>query len=396
MTDSDYTDMLDWVNAHIDDDPIKLRLKFAGKIPCLDMALIQIECRQKAKKKLAETLQCKEFIFPTRLSEEQCTSDTLAAFHASLVNDGATVADLTAGLGIDAFHIARKTSSVTAVEQEPVIADVLRQNARALGLDNISVVNDDCKNFLALSDTTYDTMFIDPARRSATGERVYRLADCSPDVTALLPAIAARSHRLIVKASPMLDITQILRELPQTTDLYVVGSATECKELVADIMFDETATVLTIHVWTPRYRFTFTPSEEEKAVAYYGSPRDGWYLYEPGATLMKAAPYKLLSERFGIAKLHPNTHLYCSETPVSDFPGEVWHIDRVAEFSSGELKRLVREYPRINVAVRNFDYTADWLRKKLKVKDGDSHRLIATTLHDGRKVMLILSAAARR
>lgn len=129
MTDSDYTDMLDWVNAHIDDDPIKLRLKFAGKIPCLDMALIQIECRRKAKKKLAETLQCKEFIFPTRLSEEQCTSDTLAAFHASLVNDGATVVDLTAGLGIDAFHIARKAASVTAVEQEPVIAEALRHNA---------------------------------------------------------------------------------------------------------------------------------------------------------------------------------------------------------------------------------------------------------------------------
>ncbi len=391
MTDTELKEMLDWVTAHIDDDPVKLRLKYAGKMPWLDMALIQIECRRKAKKKLAQTLQCKDFIFPTRLSEEQCTSDTLASFHASLVNDGATVADLTCGLGIDAFHIARKAASVTAVDRDSIVAEAVNHNANALGIKNISVVNDDCKNFLAGDNTTCDIMFIDPARRSPTGERVYRLADCSPDVTALLPAISAKSRRLIVKASPMLDITQVLRELPATTDLYVVGSATECKELVADITFNMQPQEPAIHVWTPRDRFSFTPEEEAQAVARYDSPRDGWYLYEPGATLMKAAPYKLLSQHFDIAKLHPNTHLYCSTAPVKDFPGETWHIDRVADFSSGELKRLVRDYPKINVAVRNFDYTADWLRKKLKVKDGDRHRLIATTLNDGRKVMLILS-----
>lgn len=393
MTDSDNSEMFDWVESHINDDPLKLRLKYSGKFPWLDTALMQIECRRKARKKLSETLECKDFLFPTRLSEEQCTSDMLARFHASLIDKGSEVADLTCGLGIDALHISRRASSVTAVERDPIVADALRHNANALGIDNITVVNDDCTNFLNSTDRHYDTMFIDPARRGTNGERVYRLADCSPDVTEMQNAIASKSDRLIVKASPMLDITQTLRELPFTTDLYVVGTTTECKELVADIKFGVKPAEAKIHVKTPDYEFSFTQSEEAEAKARYEKPTAGGYLYEPGATLMKAAPYRLLSQQFNVEKLHPNTHLYYSSEIVDSFPAEAWHIERIADFSSGELKRLSREYPQINVAVRNFDYTADWLRKKLKVKDGGSHRLIATTLCDGSKVMLILSPA---
>lgn len=51
-----------------------------------------------------------DFIFPTSLSAEQCTSELLARFHANLVPDNGVVLDMTCGLGIDAFHIAGKVS----------------------------------------------------------------------------------------------------------------------------------------------------------------------------------------------------------------------------------------------------------------------------------------------
>ncbi len=50
MTGQDDKEMLEWVETHINDDPIKLRLKYSGKLPWLDMALLQIECRRKARK----------------------------------------------------------------------------------------------------------------------------------------------------------------------------------------------------------------------------------------------------------------------------------------------------------------------------------------------------------
>ena len=332
------------------------------------------------------------FLFPTALSAEQCTSDILADFHASLIAPGCTMLDLTCGLGIDVYHAARRASEVTAVDMNPEITGAVRHNAAALGHDNITAVTADCREFIKSTDKHYDIVFIDPARRGTNGERRYRLTDCSPDVTSMLDDIAAVADRLILKASPMLDITQVLRELPHTTDIYVTGTSTECKEIVADVIFDNKHTSEpVIHVMTPMYDFSFTQSEEASATPDYDLPVAGEYLYEPGAAVMKAAPFKLLSQRYGLKKLHPNTHLYHSAARIADFPGETWHIDRVADFSSHEIKTISRQYDRLNIATRNFDMPADTLRKKLKVKDGGAQRLIAATLADNSKAMLLLS-----
>lgn len=381
-----------WVDCHIDDDPVKLRLKWQGKLPWANLAILQIECRRKSRKKLAEELTCPTLFFPTALSAEQCTSDILADFHASLIRPGDTLLDLTCGLGIDVYHAACRASEVTAVDMNPEITEAVIHNAAALGHDNITAVTADCREFIKNTDKHYDIVFIDPARRSTNGERIYRLADCSPDVTSMLGDIAAVSNRLIIKASPMLDITQVLRELPDTTDIYVTGTSTECKEIVADITFDNRhSSEPVIHVMTPLYDFSFTQSEEASATPDYDLPAAGEYLYEPGAAVMKAAPFRLLSQCYGLKKLHPNTHLYHSAARITDFPGDTWHIDRVADFSSHEIKAIARQHDRLNIATRNFDMSADTLRKKLKVKDGGTQRLIAATLADNSKAMLLLS-----
>ncbi len=388
----DTPEFCQWVASHIDDDPVKLRLKWQGKLPWANLAILQIECRRKSRKKLAEELTCPTFFFPTALSAEQCTSDILADFHASLIRPGNTLLDLTCGLGIDVYHAACRASEVTAVDMNPEITEAVIHNAAALGRDNITAVTADCREFIKNTDKHYDVVFIDPARRGTNGERIYRLADCSPDVTSMLGDIAAVSNRLIVKASPMLDITQVLRELPDTTDIYVTGTSTECKEIVADITFDNRhSSEPVIHVMTPLYDFSFTQSEEASATPDYELPAAGEYLYEPGAAVMKAAPFRLLSQRYGLKKLHPNTHLYHSAARITDFPGDTWHIDRVADFSSHEIKAISRQYDRLNIATRNFDMPADTLRKKLKVKDGGTQRLIAATLADNSKAMLLLS-----
>lgn len=388
----DNDEFWEWVHANSDNDPVKLRLKWQGKLPWANLAILQIECRRKSRKKLAEELTCPTFFFPTALSAEQCTSDILADFHASLIAPGCTMLDLTCGLGIDVYHAARRASEVTAVDMNPEITGAVRHNAAALGHDNITAVTADCREFIKSTDKHYDIVFIDPARRGTNGERRYRLTDCSPDVTSMLDDIAAVADRLILKASPMLDITQVLRELPHTTDIYVTGTSTECKEIVADVIFDNKHTSEpVIHVMTPLYDFSFTQSEEASATPDYELPAAGEYLYEPGAAVMKAAPFRLLSQRYGLKKLHPNTHLYHSAARITDFPGDTWHIDRVADFSSHEIKAISRQYDRLNIATRNFDMPADTLRKKLKVKDGGTQRLIAATLADNSKAMLLLS-----
>lgn len=386
----DNDEFWEWVYHNINDDVLSLRLRNHGKDEWIDAAITQIECRRRCNRKLTDTLKCRHFVFPSTLSAEQCTSEILADFHAGLVDDCANVLDMTCGLGIDTFHIARKASSVTAVELNSDTAEAAAHNAKALSLSNVTILHGDSTSYLKECDKRFDTIFIDPARRGDAGQRLFALSDCRPDVTALLPDISAHCRKLIVKASPMLDVTHTLRELPMTRDIYIVGNTRECKELVSVVDFTNETNDVTIHAWTSGDDFSYTLSQESEAAVEFGVPEDGWYLYEPYPAIMKCAPYKLLSSRFGVKKLHPNTHLYTSSSPVDMFPGERWKIERVIPFASSELKRFSRKYPQINVAVRNFGWSADKLKAKLKVKDGGDKRLIGATITGDIKIMLVL------
>ena len=232
-------DITKWIEEHRNDDTTKLRLSCRKKedASIYEFAIMQIECRKKASKKLYNTLQSPYFIFPTALSAEQCTSDELADFHASLINEGETILDMTAGLGIDAFHLAQKAKHVTAIDLDSDVSNALSINAEILGRTNFTAINADSVEYLKNTTEHFDTIFIDPARRGDGGKRLFALADCQPNIVELLDCVKAHCNKLIVKASPMLDATQVLRELPETTDLYAIGTRQECKEIVAVVDF---------------------------------------------------------------------------------------------------------------------------------------------------------------
>ena len=207
--------------------------------------------------------------------------------------------------------------------------------------------------------------------------------------------LRAKCKWLIVKASPMLDLTQIAKELPGITTLIALGTSTECKEVVAmaDLHNSNTepflvqATTLTPSGETV---FSFNIREEADAQCDYASATPGQYIYEPYPSVMKAGPFSLLAARFGLKKLHPNTHLYISDKIEPSFPGTIMKIDNVFTYESKHLKRLKNTYPVISVTVRNFDIGADALRKKLGVKDGLPLRLFAATSVKG-KLMIVAS-----
>lgn len=394
---TDLTDeQIKWIKAHYNDDVSKLRLRnHKTGDSDIDFAILQIECRHRAQRKLSATLRNPRFIFPTSLSAEQCTSDALAEFHTSLIVPGETVLDMTCGLGIDSFHIAGVAKSVTSVEINPDIARAATINARNQYIGNITVINDDCVNFINNDSGRYDTVFIDPARRGSGGKRLYALSDCSPDITSILPVIRAKSNRLIIKASPMLDISKTLAEIPDVTDVYSIGTKHECKELVIVIGFNANTPDITLHAVTLHDdscdMLSYSIEQEQNAIPRYETPQCGHYLYEPFPAVMKSAPFRLLSEKYGVGKLHPNTHVYTSSALVKTFPGTIYAIDDIIPFSSREIKAVAASYPQINVATRNFILSADELRKRLKAKDGGEKKLIGVTAGDARRLLLILT-----
>lgn len=386
-------DFFQWIEAHSGDDVAKLRLKY-GRERAFE--ILQIECRKKYASKLADTLrENSEFVFPTALSGEQSTSDVLARVHAGLVMPGYKVADLTSGLGIDAMAMARRVGEaghVVAVERDENVADALRHNARAL--TNLEVINSDCRTLLdvwAKEGMRFDAVFIDPARRASDGGRVFALNQCEPDVVEMLPLLKTITDRLIVKASPMLDIAHTLSLLPDATEVLVLGTTVECKEL--DIVCDftskgnENPKIKAVTIGQGLHSvYTFTRDEDASAKAEYGIPQVGGYVYDPYPAVMKAAPFKLLCSDT-MKAIGPNTHLWCSSELTDKFPGRPYVVEEILPYMSKHIKRYASRYPKISVTARNFDMASDILRTKLKVKDGPG-RLFAVTAFNGQKLLI--------
>ena len=388
LSEDSYT----WIKANASGDTAKLRLKYGTERA---FEILQIDCRKKYSSKLGETLASDpEFIFPTALSGEQSTSDRLALFHASLIETGARVIDLTAGLGIDAMAMARGgAAEVVAVERDAEVAEALRYNTR--NIKDFKTIEGDCRDVvkeLVADGVHFDYAFIDPARRGGEGQRLFALTDCEPDVTAMLSELRKLADTLIVKVSPMLDISDTVERLPGTIEVYSLGTTTECKELDFKVDLDAEATEgYIIHAVTLgeglESEFSFTRPEEASATAVFGEPKVGDIIYEPYPAVMKAAPFRLLGERFELRKAAPNTHVWFSDREVPDFPGRALRVVEVLPYMSKHIKRYASRYPRVGVTVRNFDTGADTLRAKLGVKDGPL-RLFAITTFNGKKLMV--------
>lgn len=395
----------DFISDHAQDDPAALRLKFSGRLDYLseeelDFALVQIEARRKTRKKIPSFLSNPGFMFPTAVSAEQASNEAVARFHASLSDKDARILDMTAGLGIDAMTFAIAGTHVTACELEPIKCDALRHNAGILGLDerHLKATCGDSVRILEESERHYDLIFIDPARRGHSGQRVHALADCQPDVIACMPALLEKGDRILVKASPLLDLALIRNTVENLRHIYVVCFRGECKEVLMEIHGNDSNSKTFTGItavdldWSREIsRFdvdatdeatplpaSATNSERRRAASYA-------YLYEPNAGVMKTMAWDALSRSFpDMAKAGPNTHIFLSDTLYEAFPGRVMRI--AGEMDKKALKRM--KGMKVNVVSRNHPLSAPQLSAKYGITAGGEDFLYALRWQDSPTFLL--------
>ena len=234
-----------------------------------------------------------------------------------------------------------------------------------------------------------DCIFIDPARRDEHGHKTVSIADCTPDVAALQDQLLEKASTVMVKLSPMLDISKALGELHHVKELHVVAVANECKELdvVMERGFQGEPQLVCVNLLTRQPEVRFTLEEESRSQGHLADGVSN-YLYEPNPAVMKAGCYKLLVERYGVRKLHKNSNLYTSERLVPDFPGRIFEVEGWALFNKKVKQVLLSDVEKASIAVRNFPLTVAELRKALKIGDGDGVYLFATTLIGENKVLI--------
>ena len=331
--------------------------------------LQQVEGRERTADKLPTFAAIDDWWYPVRLSCEQCSSEATARYKASILpsfqgGDGGRLLDLTGGYGVDTYFLSELFSHTDYVEQNAELCRIATHNFAA---KPITIHHSTAEDFLA-SAGQYDLIFLDPARRDSYGGKVFRLEDSTPNVVELLPALLTHGKRIMIKLSPMLDITQAVTTLSQVTwDIYVVAIKNEVKEVL--LLSGGSGRITAIDLSKKEQAFTFTREEEinSEAINVRSTINSEAinYLYEPNAAILKAGAYKLVAQRFGLRKLDTNTHLYTSETLVPDFPGRVWKVkEPTPTLPKG------KEMKQANVLVRNYPLTAEQLKKKLHLRDG--------------------------
>ena len=382
-----------YIRAHRNDDVRQLALSDQKRLgDALNYALNQIGGWQKAKEKIPSWSEIDDLVYPPHLSMEQCSSERTAAYKASLVR-GDSFTDLTGGFGVDFAFIARNFKQATMVERNAELCGIAMHNLPLLGLPHAKVVNGDGIDHLRQMEPV-DVLFIDPARRDQQGRKTVSIADCEPNLLEVLETLRARAGKILIKYSPMLDITLAVKELRQVESVHVVSVENECKELL--FLLSEEATEnppfhcvnLTKKGDT---RYTFTPEEERNATIRQAG-EIGAYLYEPYSSLLKAGAYKSLCQRFSVDKLAVSSHLYTSGEPINDFPGRTFRIIDTFTLNKKDVKEHLGGITKANIAVRNFPLSANELRNKLKLKEGGEQYLFATT-HMERRVLILCEKA---
>ena len=428
------------------------------------LAVNTIEGRRRLRKKLPEWVACTGLVYPSSLCAEQCSSSDTARYKASIVqrifneyvgtvasmvgdpcrttgsatkgtesvpdknspttrNQSVTelaevtipsrgkVADLTGGLGVDSWAFSEVAEEVLYNEMNPALAAAARHNFKALGVTNIFINNseatsDSLKDIFG--DFRPDVIFLDPARRDSAGKKVFLLEDCSPDVLKILPELFGISRFVLLKLSPMADITMAVERLDRTYEEYlekasgkgwngqwvrevhVVASGGECKELL----------ILLDGEWNEGYSLTcredgktltFKPEEITKAKAGYPDSTFARIIFEPGKSLTKAGVSNAICERFGLVKLARFTHLYTISEPLSDSEseqrtaplkdfGKVFYLKEILPLNKSSMKDVGKRYPHSEVSAKNIPMSSDELRTRLKVKSGDDAHIFGVRI----------------
>lgn len=435
-----------------------------AELDAKSLAVNTIEGRRRLRKKLPEWVACTGLVYPSSLCAEQCSSSDTARYKASIVqrifneyvgtvasmvgdpcrttgsategtesvpdknspttrNQSVTelaevtipsrgkVADLTGGLGVDSLAFSEVAEEVLYNEMNPALAAAARHNFKALGVTNIFIRNseatsDSLKDIFG--DFRPDVIFLDPARRDSAGKKVFLLEDCSPDVLKILPELFGISRFVLLKLSPMADITMAVERLDRTYEEYlekasgkgwngqwvrevhVVASGGECKELL----------ILLDGEWNEGYSLTcredgktltFKPEEITKAKAGYPDSTFARIIFEPGKSLTKAGVSNAICERFGLVKLARFTHLYTISEPLSDSEseqrtaplkdfGKVFYVKEILPLNKSSMKDVGKRYPHSEVSAKNIPMSSDELRTRLKVKSGDDAHIFGVRI----------------
>jgi len=345
----------------------------------------QIEAKKRAESKLPTWFKTPKIYYPDKLNIEQSSSEITAHYKTNIIS-GMSIIDISGGFGVDTYYFSKKFKEVTHCEINERLSSIANHNFKMLGTENIISISDEGISFLKNAGKQFDWIYADPSRRNEIKGKVFMLKDCEPNVPENLETLLQYSHHILIKASPMLDISMALSELRFTKEVHVLAVQNEVKELLflLEKNYQKEIRIKAINI-QKEVIDSFESIYNYDVDANYSLPQT--YLYEPNSAIMKAGLFNEVSHQLKLFKLHNNSHLYTSSKLIN-FPGRSFKINRIIPYSPKAIKKHIPSL-KANVTVRNFPESVAQIRKKTKLKDGGSEYLFFTTDINNKHIVLV-------
>ena len=381
-----HTDIQQFITDNLKADITKLILKGSpfDSVSIQELAT-QIVSKQKAEHKLASWFRTKNIYYPEKLNIEQTSSESTANYKASLVI-GTSIIDITGGFGVDCFYFSKHFKTVTHCEINEELSAIATHNYQQLQIKNSTTFYGDGLAYLANNNKKFDCIYIDPSRRDDAKGKVFLLKDCVPNVPENIDLLFSRTSQILVKTSPILDITSAIHELKFVKEVHVVAVNNEVKEVLflLEKDFEAAIQIKTVNIGkneTQSFHFKY----REDFYSAYSEPLS--YLYEPNAAILKSGGFHQVTNQLNVEKLHQHSHLYTA-TILLDFPGRGFKIEHVLPYDKKKLKKLLPGN-KANITVRNFPKTVAQIRKETKITEGGTVFIFFTTNFKNELVVLI-------
>lgn len=388
-TDILNTDIQEFINKNLNSDIVSLLLKGIPYSSVERKVIIeQIEAKKRCKTKLPTWFTTSKIYYPNKHNIEQTSSEITAKYKSELI-DGNTIIDLTGGFGVDSYYFSRQFNEVIHCEINKDLSEIVAYNFNQLKTSNIITVNSNGLDYLKASKKRFDWIYIDPSRRHESKGKVFFLKDCLPNIPEHLELCLEKADNILIKTSPLLDLSVGLSELKHVKNAHIIAVNNEVKELlwVIEKGYSADISIETINLKpNNKEEFRYKWNTESNIKVSFSLPLN--YLYEPNAAIMKSGAFNSITCAFDVFKLHKHSHLYTTEQLI-DFPGRRFQIKKVLPYSKKALKK--ESFTHANITTRNFSETVQQIRKRFNIKDGGNIYLFFTTNRSDSKIVLICS-----
>jgi 16S rRNA G966 N2-methylase RsmD len=367
-----------FINANLNTDLHSLLLK-KSPFPDVSMQEIvqQIKGKQVAQKKFPFLLK-DGIIFPPQLNLEQSSSDKTAVYKSKIL-EGKKFIDLTSGFGIDAYYLSENFDDITLVEQNPELLQIVEHNWTVLG-KKAKFINQRLENFLSENTEDFDVVYLDPARRDDQKNKVFLLEDLSPNILEIQEKLLSISQQVVIKLSPLIDLKYLISVLKNISRIDIIAVKNDVKEIVVFLSKENSESIQChcINLESGESDFQFQFGEEENTSAEYAEPEK--FIYIPNNTLLKAGVFNLISEKFNLKKLHPNSHIYTSNIRIDSFPGRIFEMEVIDG-------KQIKKKGQFNIISKNYPLKPEEIKRKYGLKDGGNDYLIFTQSKKGKLIL---------